>query len=158
MSDLIQVQAVKLHMRGHMVAGVDGTRTYRVDESTGQLHLMKSPTVVAEAPGCHPDDAAELVQFPEFSGAIKKRPLPPAPPPKQEKAAKKPAPEPSVAAPEEAATPEPVKADAGASEAAEAPDLSSDADGASASPAKPKEKPKRSLRSRMRGKPADDKG
>lgn len=82
---LVQVSAIKNHMRGTMVSGVAGGRQYVVNKETGQLHATQDGAVFP-TPGCHPDDAAEFRQFPsDFKTAIAavpggKRSAPPAPP------------------------------------------------------------------------------
>jgi hypothetical protein len=113
---MVLVEALRLHARGSMVAGVSG-RLYHVNQETGLLHALLGGGRVAGDPGCEEEDAAELRRFSKDYKVL--RVTPPPPP------AKKPTPKPAAA---EASEPKP------------APDQPVDGEGASADASKPEKK------------------
>lgn len=60
--DLIVVQAVDRHLRGHLVSG--GSRPYYINEETGYLHAFATaPALVA---GCSVEDAEDFLRVPGY--------------------------------------------------------------------------------------------
>ena len=63
MSDLVIVKSLEAQTRGRLIAGT--SRLYHVNTETGYLHefLNGSPAI---QPGCHAEDAADLLRVPGY--------------------------------------------------------------------------------------------
>ena len=86
MSDLVIVKSLEAHTRGRLIAGTG--RLYHVNKETGYLHEFLNGSPAAQ-PGCHAEDAVDLLRVPGY----RKVSAPPVPRP--------------IVAPEPAPEPEP---------------------------------------------------